>query len=104
LNPQSLTAEDSLAYLPGELWWDMIALVIQCFPGATQDSFTADLGDAPPLALHSVFDPAIAALERLSIRTRSLLFVDWKYNSEIAAVVQAALQRNVADQSHASGT
>jgi len=97
LNPQSLSAEDSLAYLPGELWWDMIALIIQCFPGAIPASFTADLGDAPPLAIDSVFDPAIAALERLSRRTRSFLFLDWKYNSEIAAVVQTALRRQLAD-------
>lgn len=33
LNPQSLTAEESMAYLPAELWWDSIALLIQCFPG-----------------------------------------------------------------------
>lgn len=97
LNPQSLTAEESLAYLPAELWWDSIALLIRCFPGLIPGAFCTDLGDAPPLALHSIFDPAIDALEKLSLRTRSILFVDWKYNAEIKSVVHAALQRHLAD-------
>jgi hypothetical protein len=104
LNPQSLTAEESLAYLPAELWWDSIALLIQCFPGLTPGAFCADLGDAPPLALHSVFESAIEALEKLSLRTRSLLFVDWKYNAEIKSLVHAALQRHLAELSYQAQT
>ena len=104
LNPQSLTAEESLAYLPAELWWDSIALLIQCFPGLIPGAFCADLGDAPPLALHSVFELAIEALEKLSLRTRSILFVDWKYNAEIKSIVHAALQRHLADLSYQAGT
>ena len=104
LNPQALTAEESLVYLPGNLWWDTIAALIRCFPGAAPDSFAAELGDAPPLALHEVFEPAISVLEKLSLRSRSLLFVDWKYNSEINSVVQAALRQHLADLSHQSGT
>jgi hypothetical protein len=104
LNPQSLTAEESLAYLPAELWWDSIALLIQCFPGLIPGAFCADLGDAPPLALHSVFEPAIEALEKLSLRTRSILFVDWKYNAEINSIVHTALQRHLADLSYQART
>ena len=104
LNPQSLTVEESLAYLPAELWWDSIALLIQCFPGLVPGAFCADLGDAPPLALHSVFEPAIEALEKLSLRTRSILFVDWTYNAEIKSVVHAALQRHLANLSYKAGT
>lgn len=100
LNSQTLTAEQALNYLPGDLWWETIATVIRCSPGASSDSFAADLGDAPPLALHTVFEPAIAALEKLLLRSRTLLFVDWKYNSEINAVVQAALQRHLEDLSY----
>ena len=103
LNPQSLTVEESLAYLPAEVWWDSIALLIQCFPGLVPGAFCADLGDAPPLALHSVFEPAIQVLEKLSLRTRSLLFVDWTYNAEIKSVVHAALQRHLADLSDQAG-
>jgi hypothetical protein len=33
------------------------------------------------------------------LRARSLLFVDWKYNSEINAVIQAALQQHLAEVS-----
>jgi len=104
LNLDSLTAEESLIYLPGDLWWDTIATLVRCFPGATRQSFAADLGDAPPLALHAVFEPAINALEKLSLRSRSFLFLDWKYNSEINAVVQAALQQHLADLTYQSGT
>jgi hypothetical protein len=99
LNPQTLTPEEALTYLPEGLWWDTIAMLIQCFPGATRDSFAADLGDAPPLALHAIFEPPISVLEKLSLRARSLLFVDWKYNSEINAVIQAALQQHLAEVS-----
>ena len=104
LNPQTLTPEEALTYLPGDLWWDTMAVLIRCFPGAIQNAFAADLGDAPPLALHAVFEPPINALEKLSLRARSLLFVDWKYNSEISAVVQAALEQHLADLSYQPGT
>ena len=104
LNLDSLSAEESLIYLPGDLWWDTIATLIRCFPGATPQSFAADLGDAPLLALHAVFEPAINALEKLSLRSRSFLFLDWKYNSEINAIVQAALQQHLADLAYQAGT
>ncbi len=99
-NPHTLTAEESLTYLPADFWWDTIALLIRCFPGATPAAFAADLGDAPPLALHAVFEPAISALEKLALRARSLLFADWKYNSEVHAVIQAALQQHLAELGH----
>jgi len=96
-NPHALTAEESLTYLPADFWWDTIALLIRCFPGATQEAYAADLGDAPALALHAVFEPAINTLEKLALRARSLLFVDWKYNSEINSVIQAALEQHLAE-------
>ena len=99
LNPQSLSPDESLAYLPADLWWDSIALIIQCFPGLVPGGFCADLGDAPPLALHSVFEAAIEGLENLSLRTRGLLFVDWTYNAEIRSAIYTALQRHLAELS-----
>jgi len=100
LNPQALTPQEASTYLPDGLWWDTIALLIRCFPGATPDSFAADLGDAPHLALHAVFEPAIDALEKISLRARSLLFVDWKYNSEITTVIQAVLRQHLEELSY----
>ena len=97
LKSESLPADQALACLPAELWWDAVAFLIQCFPGATKAAFCADLGDAPPLSLHLVFEPAIRAIERLCLRSRSLLFVDWKYNSEVNTVIKAALQRHLAE-------
>jgi hypothetical protein len=99
LNPQSLSPDESLAYLPADLWWDSIALLIQCFPGLVPGGFCADLGDTPPLALHSVFGAATEGLEKLSLRTRGLLFVDWTYNAEIRSAIHNALQRHLAELS-----
>jgi hypothetical protein len=99
LNAQALTQEQALTYLPDSLWWDTIAMLIRCFPGATPDSYAADLGDAPPLALDAVFESPIAALEKLSLHARSLLFMDWKYNSEIIAVIQTVMQQHLAELS-----
>jgi hypothetical protein len=78
-------------------------MLIRCFPGETRDSFAADLGDAPPLALNAVFEPPIDALKKLSLRARSLLFADWKYNSEITAVIRAALQQHLAEVNYQPG-
>jgi len=103
LSPDALTAEQAMTFVSDGLWWDTIAVLIRCFPGATRDSFAADLGDAPPLALHAVFEPAIEALEKLSLRARSLLFVDWKYNSEITTVIQAVLRQHLEDLSYQPG-
>jgi len=103
LSPDALTAEQAMTFVSDGLWWDTIAVLIRCFPGATRDSFAADLGDAPPLALHAVFEPAVEALEKLSLRARSLLFVDWKYNSEITTVIQAVLRQHLEDLSYQPG-
>jgi hypothetical protein len=90
LNPQSLTVEESLAYMPAELWWDAVAFLVRCFPGIIPSAFCANLSDTPPMALHSVFESAIDALENLSLRTRSILFLDWKNSAEIHSTLNPA--------------
>jgi hypothetical protein len=97
LKAQSITQEEALAYLPEELWWETIALLIQCLPGATPSALCSSLGDAPPLALHAIFEAPIQALEKILVRSRSLLFIDWKYNSEVNSVLQSALQRHLSE-------
>jgi hypothetical protein len=72
-------------------------MLIRCFPGATRDSYAADLGDAPPLALHAVFEPPITALEKLSLRARSLRGLE--HNSEYR---YPALQQHLAELSYQS--
>jgi hypothetical protein len=93
------TPEEARAYLPKELWWDTIAVLIQCFPGLVTKSFSPGLDENLPGPVESVFEPAIQALDRLFARSRSLLFSDWKYSAEVHAVLQSALKQR-GDQTH----
>jgi hypothetical protein len=78
--------------VPMELWWQALAEVVRFFPGLGPDSFCKDFGDAPALALESVFDPPLRDLEKVLIQTRSLLFIDWNQNREIHAVIKTFRQ------------
>ncbi len=73
--------------IPPELWWETIGVVTCLFPGIGPDSFARDLGDAPPWALHRVFDDALAHLELLQLRSRSLVMSDWLQNAEMHEVI-----------------
>jgi hypothetical protein len=95
LKSGSLTCEEASAYLPAELWWDAVALLIRCLPGAAPDSFCASFLDAPQSGIDAIFEPAIQALERLSMRARSLLFADWKYGTEVRSALEAVLRRHL---------
>jgi hypothetical protein len=48
----------------------------------------SDLGDARPGGLQKVFDPVLADLGNLMVRSRSLIVVDWAANREIHAVIR----------------
>jgi hypothetical protein len=77
------TRSIAAAVVPIETWWDLLGLIIRLFPGTGPDSFCRDLGDAPSLALHRIFEEAISAFEKLQLRTRSLVVTDWNQNIEI---------------------
>ena len=105
LGPQRLLRESiapEAAIFPSDLWWDAISLIVRFFPGIGPDSLCRDFGDAPPLALESVFTEPLAELEKLLVRSRSLLLVDWNYNREIRSVIGKYLDR--ASKSPASAT
>jgi hypothetical protein len=96
LGPHRLLREKiapETAIFPSDLWWDAISLIIRLFPGIGPDSLCRDFGDAPPLALESVFSEPLAELEKLLVRSRSLLLVDWNYNREIRSVIGKFLDR-----------
>lgn len=98
LGPQRLTSESidaAVAFqrLPAELWWDTLAMIISQFPETGPDSVCRDFGDVTPAAMELVFDKTIAALDKLLVQTRSLLFLDWNLNREIHAVIQSQLDR-----------
>jgi len=84
---ESLSPDDAITIVPADLWYEVLAAMVRLFPGAGPDSYCADLGDAPPLALESVFDRPLADLENLLVKTRSLIAIDWTFNQEIRAVI-----------------
>ncbi|HUT32679.1 MAG TPA: hypothetical protein VNE39_04290 [Planctomycetota bacterium] len=96
LGPQRLTfdevaPEDAFDLVPADLWWDTLAVIVRMFPGIGPDSACRDFGDAPVGGLHKIFDRALADLEALLLRTRSLIVIDWRFNREIHAVLRAHL-------------
>ena len=53
-----------------------------------------DFGDVPALALETVFNQPLEALEKLLIRSRSLILIDWNLNREVHTAIKSYLERN----------
>lgn len=98
LGPHRLVREN-LAWekviFPADLWWDTIGLIIHLFPGVGPDSFCRHFGDAPALALESVFNEPLAAWEKLIVRSRSLVVSDWNQNREVRSVISELIARGL---------
>jgi hypothetical protein len=93
LGPHRLLAEElspsqAINKVPAELWYEVLATLVGLFPGRGSDSECKDLGDAPDVALETVFDRAITELDQLILKTRSLLMVDWAFNREVRSVIE----------------
>jgi hypothetical protein len=84
---ESLSPKEAIELVPPELWHEVLAAIVRLFPGAGPDSYCADLGDAPPLALETVFDRPLVHLDNLLLKTRGLVVIDWGFNREIRAVI-----------------
>jgi hypothetical protein len=96
LGPQQLLeneadAQDAFNLIPPEIWHQTLAAVVRLFPGLGPDSFCRDYGDAPPNALHRVYDRPLEELNLLLVRTRSLILGDWHFNREVDHVIQKYL-------------
>jgi len=90
---RGLSPEEGFRLLPPELWYDTLGVVVQLFPGAGPDSICRDFGDVPPLALETVFSRPLEELEKLLVRSRSLILIDWNFNLEVAEAIQHCLSR-----------
>ena len=77
------------ATLPPRLWWSTLSLVLRLFPKLLPESFCKGYGDAPALALETVFDEPIRELDALLLRWRAFLLGSWRQNQEIAGVIGA---------------
>lgn len=84
---EKLSEEEGAALFPRDLWTRFLSVLIRCFPGVGPDSFHSDFGAASPFALEQAFDPALEDLQRLRIRARSLLLIDWSQNREMGEVL-----------------
>jgi hypothetical protein len=93
LNLAGLKPEEALQLIPAELWYDLLGVIIRLFAGMGPDSLCKAFGDVPALALETVFDQPVEELDKLCLRSRSLLFVDWKYNREIGQAIGECLKR-----------
>lgn len=94
LGPQRLTDEEisideALDLVPQQVWWGVLAMVLRMIPGAGPFAHCQDLSDAPPDRPQAVFERAAADLQELIFKTRSLMFIDWRFNREVHAVVRS---------------
>jgi hypothetical protein len=92
LSKEVLDPETALRLLPLEFWCDTLGLLVSLFPSQGPDSFCRDYGDAPALALETVFNKPLEILEALLVRSRSLIVIDWGYNREIHSAIRQVLQ------------
>ena len=84
---ETVDPKEALAFLPADLWCDALAALIRFFPGLGPDSACKDFGDVPSLALETAFNQPLADVEKLVLRSRSLVVIDWNQNREINAVI-----------------
>jgi hypothetical protein len=87
LSHQGMTAEDAFNFIPEELWWEVLAAIARFFPGHVPDSYCRDFADVSNFALERVFDGPLVDLDKLLLRSRGLLFSDWRSNNEVAAII-----------------
>lgn len=94
LTDAGLTADSALAMIPAELWWDVVGTLVRMFPGAGADSICRDLGDAPESSPHMAFHSTMEDIDRLLVRTRSLVVIDWGHNREVNSVIRGYLLKH----------
>ncbi|MGH8022284.1 MAG: hypothetical protein ACRED1_01790, partial [Limisphaerales bacterium] len=74
-------------------WLEAISLLLRFFPDSGAHAFCKGLGDVSPVALETVFDPALQGLELIVLRLRSFLTPVSSGNDEIAAVIAEGIAK-----------
>ncbi len=75
-------------FITDELWFDTLAMLVKMFAGKCKDALCEDYGDAPLNGLHLIYDPIVADLDRLLVRARSLMLIDWNFNRDVTWAIQ----------------
>jgi len=86
---QALETEGARASIPPELWAEVIAFIVRCFPGVGRASFHRDLGDVVPFALEAAFDEPMRNLHSILIKLRGRLLGDDPENVVIRGAIQS---------------
>ena len=73
--------------LPNQIWARVLASILPFFPGRSAEAFCRDLADAPTLAPHTAFDPALRTVGNALGTARTLFLSDWRQNEEIAGIL-----------------
>ena len=93
LAQEPMEAASAYELLPPELWYHTLAAIVRLFPGIGPDSYCKDFGDAPALALEVIFNKPLEDLEKLLVRSRSLIVIDWNANREVHSAIRDVLDR-----------
>jgi len=101
LGPHRLAREPmepatAFGLLPQELWSEIVAAIVRLFPGMGPDSHCKDYGDAPSLALETIFNKPLEEFEKLLVRSRSLIVIDWNANREVHSAIRDISDRHSA--------
>lgn len=87
------TSQEAWSAIHGQTWMETISLLLRFFPDSGGAAFCKSLGDVSPVALETVFDPALQALEVLVLRLRSLFTPIFSTNEEIASVIAEQISK-----------
>jgi len=93
---EAIEPKEAMELLPANLWYDTLGVIVSLFPGVGPDSICKDYGDVPSLALETIFNRPLEELERLLVRSRSLIVIDWRFNREIHSAINEYLAQSKA--------
>lgn len=68
---EALTPEQAFAAVPPNLWWELLALIIEMLPALGPDSLCQDYGVVPPEGLDTLYDAPLRRLEPLLLNARA---------------------------------
>ncbi len=83
--------EEALGFIPSEIWWRTIYLLLRMLTNGWHFNFCKHLNDAPSLALHTVYRQPRSQLEMTLDQLRSLILLDWDLNQEVRSLVEGRL-------------
>ncbi|MCX8154854.1 MAG: hypothetical protein N3J91_00135 [Verrucomicrobiae bacterium] len=67
----SLTPDQAFAAVPPNLWWELVALMVEMLPAMGPDSLCQDYGGVPPEGLETIYEAVLRRLEPLLLAARA---------------------------------